>query len=314
MRRGSPCPAERWRSSREVYRSGSTMNRGPADAPRFAETPPDAEHGRSTRDGPEDLTLTQLGPDPHPEAVDRPQPGHGHIGGGFLPAFGHPLRVRAVSDELLDAGGLSTREVEENLADLARLNRLPGGRGASLSAARRLVGDRREPSVVDVGAGRGDIAIAFARAGWQVTAVDRHPDVFAVAERVARSVPGLDVVAGDARAMPFDDRSFDVAHASLLLHHLDPDEAVASLRELTRIARHGVVVNDLRRGLMPLAATWAVTVALARSHVTRIDGLTSVRRAYTVAELDMLLRDAGLRVRWRSPAWLPRVVTAAAAA
>lgn len=298
----------------EVYRSGPTANRGPADGARFAETRTGAEHAWSTRDDPEDPILTQLGPDPHPEAVDRPQPGRAHAGGGFPLAFAHPLRLRADADELLDAGGLSRRDVEENLADLARLNRLPGGRGASLAAARRLAADEDAPSVVDVGTGRGDIAVAFARAGWRATAVDRHPDVLAIAARIARSVPRLEVVAGDARALPFDDRSFDVAHASLLLHHLDPDEAVASLRELARVARRGVVLNDLRRGLLPLAATWATTVALTRSRVTRIDGMTSVRRAYTVAELDVLLHEAGLRVRWRSAAWLPRVVTAAVAA
>ena len=37
-----------------------------------------------------------------------------------------PLGSRADAVELLDSGRLSPREVEENLADLARLNRLPG--------------------------------------------------------------------------------------------------------------------------------------------------------------------------------------------
>jgi hypothetical protein len=74
-----------------------------------------------------------------------------------------------------------------------------------------------------------------------------------------------------------------------------------------------VVINDLRRGLLPLAATWVTVMALGRSRVSRNDGPVSARRAYTLPELDALLAAAGLTPRWRSPAWLPRVVTAASA-
>ena len=72
-------------------------------------------------------------------------------------------------------------------------------------------------------------------------------------------------------------------------------------------------MNDLRRGLLPLAATWVSVVALGRSHVTRVDGVTSARNAYTLGELDAILAEAGLTPRWRSTGWLPRVVTAATA-
>jgi hypothetical protein len=96
----------------------------------------------------------------------------------------------------------------------------------------------------------------------------------------------------------------------LLVHHLDPGDVVAALRELRRVARRGVVINDLRRGILPMVAMAVSTVALGGSRVTRADGLVSARRAYTLAELDDLVGEAGLVVRWRSRGWLPRVVTA----
>ncbi|MGI8999279.1 MAG: hypothetical protein ACR2GO_06185, partial [Candidatus Limnocylindria bacterium] len=95
-------------------------------------------------------------------------------------------------------------------------------------------------------------------------------------------------------------------------HHLDPEEAVVVLREMRRVSRHGVVINDLRRGVLPFVATAVSVVAFGRSPVTRNDGLVSARRAYTLGELGGLLDAAGLAVRWRSPSWMPRVVTAAA--
>ena len=221
-----------------------------------------------------------------------------------------PLGARADLAELLDSGTLSRNEVEANLADLARLNRLPGGTGASVSGIRRLLDAANPARILDVGTGGGDMPLAFAAQGWQVVALDANPEVLRVARREL-GPRGIETVQADAGSLPFEDGAFDVAHASLLLHHLDPSAAVAALSELRRVARRGVVVNDLRRGWMPLVASAVSVALLGRSRVTRSDGLASARRAYTLGELDGMLSDAGLTRRWRSAAWMPRVVTAA---
>jgi SAM-dependent methyltransferase len=222
-----------------------------------------------------------------------------------------PLGLRADAVELLDAGCLSPPEVERNLADLARLNRLPGGVDASIDGVRRLLDGRGGARILDAGTGRGDMPIAFARQGWATTALDRHPDVLDVARRETAGESLVDVVDADARSLPFADEDFDVSHCSLLVHHLDPADVVATFRELKRVARRGVVINDLRRGILPMVATAVSLAALGGSRVTRADGLVSARRAYTLHELDDLVGEAGLVVRWRSRTWLPRVVTAA---
>lgn len=224
-----------------------------------------------------------------------------------------PLADRADAVELLDGGRLSLPEVEQNLADLARLNRLPGGTAASIEAIGHLIGRGAEARVLDVGTGRGDMPLAFAACGWRTTALDINPDVLLVARNETATQPLVEVVAGDGRSLPFDDGAFDVAHASLFIHHFAPADAVAVLGELRRVARLGVVVNDLRRGLMPLLATGASALLWGRSRVTWTDGVASARRSYTLAELDELLAEAGLSIRWRSVGWMPRVVTAALA-
>lgn len=223
-----------------------------------------------------------------------------------------PLFERTDVAELLDSGRLTPGEVQANLADLARLNRLPGGTAASIRAIERLLGRGNTGRILDVGTGAADMPRAFARRGWETLAVDPNPDVLRVARRATAGEPLVEIAEAGASALPFGDGSFDVVHASLLLHHLAPDEALAALREMRRVASVGVVVNDLRRGLVPMAATAASLALFARSRVTHADGRASVRRAYTLRELDALLAGAGLHVRWRSAAWMPRVVTAAA--
>jgi SAM-dependent methyltransferase len=223
------------------------------------------------------------------------------------------LGARTDAAELLESGTLTTSEVEANLADLARMNRLPGGTGASIRAIERLMGTGTSARILDVGTGAGDMPIAFARRGWQTVAADVNPDVLAVARARLARVASVEVIDAHVLALPLDDGAVDVAHSSLLIHHLTPDEVVAALREMRRVAHRGVVVNDLRRGPFPLAATWVTVMAFGRSHVTRADGMASARRSYTMPELDEMLAAAGLTPRWRSPGWLPRVVTAASA-
>ena len=221
-----------------------------------------------------------------------------------------PLSRRSAELELLDMGVLPPAELATNLDDLARINRLPGGAAASTDAVALLL-DGAGGRVLDVGTGRADIPLRLAARGWSVVALDSDPEVLAIARRAAAADPAVEMVAGDGRSLPFPDAAFDVAHCSLLIHHLDRGEAVTLLREMRRVARRGVVVNDLRRGWVPLLATAVAVAVLGRCRATRHDGLLSVRRAYTVDELDDLLTEAGLQVRHRSPAWMPRVVTVA---
>lgn len=209
-------------------------------------------------------------------------------------------------EELLDGPLDDPAALRGNLRDLARVNRWLGGAGLSTRAIDALAGDRETLSVLDVGTGAADIPVALlaraARTGrrLQVTGVDNRPEILVAA--VSRQprlgmTPGLDLHVGDGRALPFTDRSFDVAHASLLLHHLEPSAAVALLREMSRVARRGVVVNDLVRGRLAWLAAWVLSHVATRNRYTRHDAPLSVRRAYTVAELTALIAAAGLRVQ-----------------
>ena len=73
-----------------------------------------------------------------------------------------------------------------------------------------------------------------------------------------------------------------------------PDSVVALIRACDRLARHAVIVADLRRS--PFAgAGFAVGARLLRfDPCTRADGHTSIRRGYTEPEFRTLLARAGV--------------------
>jgi SAM-dependent methyltransferase len=217
---------------------------------------------------------------------------------------------RSTDLELLDGAELDPAELGRNLREMAMLNRLPGGWGSSVSAVRALLDRNERGPVLDVGTGSGDFARRLRRrSAAPIVLVDHRPDVLDLARHTVAGMPAVTLVEADACALPLADRSVAVAHASLLFHHLDPGEAVSTFREMRRVARDGIVVNDLRRSRLALAMTAVPILALARAPTTRHDGILSARRAYTVAELDDLAADAGLRPVARTASWWPRVTT-----
>ena len=220
------------------------------------------------------------------------------------------LRTRSIAHEMLDAEQLDAREVAINLREMAMLNRLPGGTGDSVRAVDRLLGDQTAATVLDIGTGSGDFVRRLRRRRHvEVIAADLRPEVLEIARRNLAGISNVTILEADARALPLADGEVDVAHASMLLHHLDPDDAVVALAEMRRVARLGVVINDLRRGLIAFAMISAAVLALSRGRYTRHDGVLSARRAYTVAELDTLAARAGMSVASRSPRFWPRVTT-----
>jgi hypothetical protein len=217
--------------------------------------------------------------------------------------------------EQLD-GALPAAALRATLDDLDRLNAWFGGYALTLARVRRA--EARLPRgrrlvVVDVGGGRGDLAVNLVR--WArrrrrpvwVLVVDSDAAVLALARRRTAHYPEIVLVQADATALPLRDGVADVAVAALTLHHLDHDAAVGCLASLAAVASLAVV-NDLLRTRGSLALVWLATRLLRLHPVSRHDGPLSVRRAYSTGELAVLAGRAGVRARIRRYPWLARLV------
>lgn len=205
-----------------------------------------------------------------------------------------------LAPELLDEDRGSAAEIAGSLDDLWWIQRRLGG----LSSLRRLLrawlaayppatGGRLR--ILDVGAGAGQTS-AYARdwlaargAAAEMFVLDRSQRHLLHGDPARR---GLRAVAGDALAMPFPDRSFDLVTCSLFLHHFHGSTAAALLREMKRLARGAVVIHDLERSALALLAFRLVS-PLVTNRITQHDGAVSIRQAYTAPELAALARRAG---------------------
>jgi SAM-dependent methyltransferase len=118
-------------------------------------------------------------------------------------------------------------------------------------------GVRAGQRAVDVGCGPGALTARLVeRLGAEaVTAIDPSPPFV---EATQARFPGVDVRAGGAEQLPFDDDAFDLALAQLVVHFMS--DPVAGLREMGRVTRPGGVVAacvwDHGGGAGPLSTFW----------------------------------------------------------
>ena len=108
--------------------------------------------------------------------------------------------------------------------------RMGDARRASVLAT---LADQRRGSLLDVGTGRGETLAIADRLGFSPI----H------GTEVVAELLGDKVVYGEAHALPFGSRSFDVVTCFDVLEHLVPEDTESALEELRRVSRRTVIVS-----------------------------------------------------------------------
>lgn len=230
------------------------------------------------------------------------------------------LAIAPVGQELLDDPDADSALVAESLSHIARANRWLGGTWAARAGIawvlrgvdRARGGGRPEVgryeggpySLLDIGTGAGDIPRALvkwgARRGIGLVPIglERHP---AAARLAGQTLPTM---LACASAIPVKPGGVDLVLISQVLHHLARQDAIALLQACARVARVGVVAADLERSAIARAGFRLAARFFRFDASTRADGVTSIRRGYSPADLRDLLAAAGVSGRvFRSPGW-----------
>ncbi len=211
---------------------------------------------------------------------------------------------RVLTPEHMDEPGVPKAELDRALGFIRAVNARLGGSAALIAHLKRWSArwpKGRPVTLVDIATGSADIPIAAVR--WarsrghdlRVTGIDLHETTLDLArEHLARHPDVADAIAlesADALTLTsrFEPASFDYAHAGMFLHHLSFEKALTVLRIMDRLARRGLVLNDLNRS--PVAAAGIYLLTLAAPPMVRHDARVSVRAGFSKAEvLDMARR------------------------
>jgi hypothetical protein len=196
---------------------------------------------------------------------------------------------RVVTPEILDSPDCPPDEVEKSLHDLSRINQLFGGVSTTRALIERVSSGTglKHFSLLEVAAGHGEVPRAT---GEQLASKGITLDITDLDRAYSHLQRGHRALVADALTLPFRDASFDLVSCSLFAHHLEPEELAHFASEALRVSRIAVLINDLIRHPLHLALVHA-GAPFMRSYVSRLDGVASVRRAYTPAEMRAILSN-----------------------
>lgn len=233
---------------------------------------------------------------------------------GFLARGFLQERDETATEQMDDPGG-DVEALERTYARFRLVNAVVSNQRAVYRRwVRPCLSGTRTRRVLDIGTGGADLPRALLR--WaradglrlEVTAIDPDPRALDWALRQPAE-PGLVLRRVSSSELAAAGERFDVVTSNHVLHHLEGRAFGALLADSERLAGDGgiVVHGDIERTRLGYAAFALGTLPFERNLLAgsyiRADGLTSIRRSHTAAELAAAL-PPGWRVRRGFPSRL----------
>ena len=211
------------------------------------------------------------------------------------------FEVRSNEPERIDTGDYTEEEYRTFLREIRFINRWIGDRWALQKSLLTKIAklDLKEFSVLDVGAGSGEILTEIATFARRRTSraflMGLDLNMMAVESIAAegKTFDEVKAVRGDALNLPFADGAFDFAICSLFTHHFANEGVVEIMREMGRVSRRGIYVIDLHREPGAYRMYKLFCSVFRISNLVREDGLLSIKKAFQPEELRALARRAG---------------------
>ncbi len=158
----------------------------------------------------------------------------------------------------------------------------------------------REYRLADIGAGGCDIDRWLIRQTrreglhLKIMAIDRDPRVVRYASQANRNYPEIEMVQADAMDTDAWNRP-DFVFANHLFHHLSDGLCREFLQRIERAGVKYYIISDILRS-RSAALLFALFIApVSHGSFLLEDGLASIRRGFTSAELAQLIRQADLK-------------------
>jgi hypothetical protein len=156
----------------------------------------------------------------------------------------------------------------------------------------------RSYRLADLGAGGCDIARWLIRRCRErglrlaISAVEHDPRVARHARAANAGYPEIQVIEGNALDGELW-KGADYIFANHLLHHLSNDKCIELIRQIDRSGPRQYVLSDLRRSAWAYHGFRLAAPPFFRNSFVVQDGLTSIRRGFSIPEVRAFVRAAG---------------------
>ena len=202
--------------------------------------------------------------------------------------------VRSSEREIMDDMTMQGTELRRTLDLLASVNQWLGGNRLIMDGIGNMlskVPKDRTVRILDLGCGNGDMLRRLHHFGkkkgyrFELLGIDANMDAVAYAEERSSGYDNVRFRALNVFSDEFSELEYDIAMATLFLHHFSDQEIASLLAGIHSRASLGILVNDLHRSRVAYALFWLISMFFG-NELARNDGLVSIRRSFRRQELE----------------------------
>lgn len=223
--------------------------------------------------------------------------------------FGVDTTYRSQEIELMDDLNIGGALLYDTVDKIARINRLLGGQRAQIKGVDRLlknIDTNQQIRIVDLGCGNGAMLRALALYGRKnklkldLLGLDANGHTVAYAEKLSIDFNEISYQKVDVFSNDFDTITYDIAIATLFIHHFNDGEISSLVQQLSAKANYGVIINDLHRHQLAYYLFGLFSLFYGNK-MTRHDGAISILRGFKKQELVALAKhiDERSQISWK---------------
>ena len=219
------------------------------------------------------------------------------------------LTIRSRAYEKMDDPNMKFEELKRAYKDINKCNKWLGGDKITIQAVWNLIKADKNKSytILDMGCGDGTMLLKLTNflnknhVSHRMVGVDLRDDVLQIARQKTTNHPNIEFRKVDILKA---DSSFecDVLMNTLTMHHFEEERIDAFLTQFVKLARLGVVINDLHRSGWAYYLFKIFSHIFLRTEVARYDGLVSILKGFKKKELVSLSKkipDVIHEIRWK---------------
>ncbi len=218
--------------------------------------------------------------------------------------------IRNRETEAMDDPDIDPNLLEEVLSDIDRTNRILRGDRITVQGVAQLMEDFPQPSytIIDMGCGNGSMLRKIVKLGRSLyvavdaIGIDLSEKGLEIAKAASSDFPEVRYLKQDILTLNPDELSCDILLCGLTMHHFYNENIPVFLEQFIKLARIGVVINDLQRSPLAYHLFKGFSAIFIRTEIARHDGLLSIKSGFTKSELENFAQDLPVvqhEIQWK---------------
>ncbi|WP_420322624.1 methyltransferase domain-containing protein [Flagellimonas sp.] len=219
------------------------------------------------------------------------------------------LTIRSKAHEKMDDPNMEFEELLKAYKDINKCNKWLGGDNITINAVWDLVKTDKSKSytILDMGCGDGTMLMKLSHflnkhdVSHCMIGIDLRDDVLQIARKKTVAYPNIEFRKMDILKA---DSSYecDIVINTLTMHHFGEERIDAFLKQFVKLAKVGVVINDLHRSGLAYYLFKIFSRLFLKTEVARYDGLVSILKGFKKRELIALSKkipDVMHQIGWK---------------